>query len=367
MSERAPNNRATHTGSALRALAHEGVAVWIQGLSRRSLADGTLARLVAGGAVGGAVLSLRELGREAREGTAYRAQIGSLRARGVGAETALKALHRYDTRWACDVLAARFAATRGADGWVCAEADPRSGGDAPGLLAEARALAGAVARPNLLVSVPATAAGLAAASDCLAEGIGVDMTRLYAPGHYRDAVDAYFEGLGRTLEAGRPPTGSSVASFDVARMAKVLVGRPGTAAPPARPAQALARAAYLLYEESLGTPAWRRLRDAGARQQRLLWPDAGEADPAATVHLAEDLVAWNTVQAMSERTLDAVVRQGHPHGDTLSHRPADALERLAQSWATSADVERAATALAAAELRERARETEALIGDWRDL
>ncbi|MEO3973468.1 transaldolase family protein [Streptomyces sp. CAU 1734] len=353
-------------GSALVDLAHEGVSVWLDGVTRRSLVDGTLSRLVTRAPVTGALLPLRDLGREVREGTAYREQLDALGERGAGAEAALWALHRHDVRFACDVLAERFASTRGADGWVCAELDPRSADDVPGSLAGARALTDAVNRPNMLITVPGTAAGLHVVSGCLAQGIAVNISHLYSPRGYEDAADAYFEGLGRALAAGCPPARGSVASFDAARTEAALHERADTVVPRGASALALARAAYHLYEERLGTRDWRRLRGAGATPQRLLWPDAGETDRTAAVRRVEDLVAWNTVHTMSERTLDAVDRLGRPHGDTLSGESAAARAHLTELRSRGAGVEEVAAELSARELRERARDTAALVGSLRE-
>ncbi|MFE3603579.1 transaldolase family protein [Streptomyces sp. NPDC059142] len=324
--------------------------------------DGSLKRRVAEGQVSGAVLPLRELGREVRAGTVYREQIEGLGARGVGAEVALRTLHRHDVRWACDLLAARFASTQGEDGWVCAELDPRLADDAAGSLAEARALAGAVNLPNLLVTVPGTAAGMEVVSGCVAEGIGVNVSHLYSPRRYESAVDAYFEGLERALAAGRSMVRCSVASFGTARMDAALSERQGAVVPPGRSALALARAVYHLYEERLGTSGWRRLRSAGARPQRLLWPDAAEADRTVAARRVEDLVAWNTVQTMSARTLDAVAQHGRLRGDTLSGEAAGAREHLSEVRIGGVGIEELAVEVAATELRERAEDRAAVVG-----
>lgn len=350
------------SGSALAGLVYEGVSVWLDGVTRRSLVDGTLSRLVSQAPVTGVLLPLRDLGREVREGTAYREQLDALGERGVGAEVALWALHRHDVRLACDVLAQRFAATRGTDGWVCAELDPRSADDALGSLAGARALTDAVNRPNMLITVPGSAAGLRVVSGCLAQGMAVNVSHLYSPRRYEDAADAYFEGLGRALAAGCPPACGSVASFDAARTEAALHERADTVVPRGESALALARTVYHLYEGRLGTRDWRRLRSAGATPQRLLWPDAGETDRTAAVRRVEDMVAWNTIQSMSERTLDAVDRLGRLHGDTLSGEFVAAQRHLTELRIRGAGVEEVAAELVAMELRERAQDIVALIG-----
>ncbi|MFJ8001456.1 transaldolase family protein [Streptomyces sp. NPDC096310] len=354
------------SGSALSDLVQEGVCVWLDGVTRRELADGSLHRRVAEDQVTGAVLPLRELGREVREGSAYREQIDVLAERGVGAEVALRTLHRHDVRRACDILAARFASTHGEDGWVCAELDPRLADDAAGSLAEARALADAVNRPNLLITVAGTAAGMEVVSGCVAAGIGVNVSHLYSPRRYESAVDAYFEGLERALAAGRSVVRGSVASFGTARMDAALSARQGAAALPGRSALALARAVYHLYEERLGTSGWRRLRSAGARPQRLLWPDAGEADRTVAARRVEDLVAWNTVQTMSARTLDAVAQGGRLRGDTLSGEVAAAREHLSAVRISGVGVEEVAGEVAATELRGLAEDRAAVVESWRE-
>ncbi|WP_093802515.1 transaldolase family protein [Streptomyces sp. Wb2n-11] len=354
-------------------LVHEGVSVWLGGVSRRSLADGTLSLRTADGCVTGAVLSLREMGREVRDGTAYQEQIGLLAAQGVTADEAVRALHLYDARWACDVLRQSFTASRGADGWVCAELDPRFADDARASVAEARTVALAVNRPNLLITVPSTPAGMTVISDCVAEGIGVNAGHIYSVRRYGEVVEAYFEGMGRALAAGRAVTAClSVASFEAARMEAAVDGcldelEDAVAAPlRGRSALALARAAYQLYEERLGSGRWRKLRAAGARPQRLAWPGAGTPDPATAVRQVEELVAWNTVHTMSQPVLDAVARRGRLRGDTLSGESTASNELLTGLWLRGVSVDRTAEKLARAELRRSVRDRLDLVGSVRD-
>ncbi|MGI5403711.1 transaldolase family protein [Streptomyces sp. CA-135486] len=354
-------------------LVNEGVSVWLDGASRRSLADGTLSRRMTDAHVTGAVLSLRELGREVRDGTAYREQIDMLGTQGVTADEAVRALLFYDARWACDVLRPSFTATQGADGWVCAELDPRFADDARASVAEARAVALAVNRPNLLIAVPSTPAGMTVISDCVAEGIGVNARHIYSVRCYGEVIEAYFEGLERALTAGRAVTAfASVASFEAARMEAAvdlcLNGRePAVAAPlRGRSALALARAAYHLYEERLGSGRWRKLRAAGARPQRLVWPGADAPDPATTVRQVEELVAWSTVHAMSQPTLDAVARLGRLRGDTLSGESRASDELLTGLRLQDVSVDRTAVELARSELRGSVRDRLDLADSVRD-
>ncbi|WP_342593490.1 transaldolase family protein [Streptomyces inhibens] len=296
----------------------------------------------------GAVLSLQELAEEVRDGTAYQDQIELLGRRGIPLDEAIRALHLYDARWACDVLGSVFAATKSTDGWVSAELDPRFADDARAAIAEARAIVSAVNRPNLLVKVPGTPSGLKVVSDCVAEGIGVNATHISSVQRYGELIEAYFEGLERALASGRPLTASvSVASFEAARMGIMVDASldgpadEGTGRLRGRAALALARAAYDLYEERLGSDRWRKLRTSGARPQRLVWTGAdtagtggaaGTGDAPDTKHApvrhVEELVAWSTVHAMSQPTLTAVARWGRLSGDTLTGESSAADEVL---------------------------------------
>ncbi|GAA3194827.1 MULTISPECIES: transaldolase family protein [Streptomyces] len=350
-------------GSVLTDLGHEGVAVWLDGVGRRSLADGSLGRHAADACVTGAVLSRRELVREVRDGTAYEEQLALLRERGSGVAAAVRALHAYDVRWACDVLRPVFTATGGQDGWASAELDPRLADDAAASLAAARAVAQAVNRPNLLVKVPATAAGLQVLSDCVTEGIGVNAVHLYAVRRYGDVVEAYFDGLERAAAAGRAPGGASVASLGAARVEDAVEARldavPKAAAAPlrGRSAAALARAAYAVYESGLGTGRWRKLRSAKTRPQRLVWAAPPAPGPEATaVRRVEELVAWSTVHALPAGTLAAVARRGQLRGDTLSGASAEAEAVLSGLLRQGIDVGRIAEELAAADLQEAVRD-----------
>ncbi|WP_159028198.1 transaldolase family protein [Streptomyces gilvosporeus] len=359
----------SRVGTVLTDLVHEGVAVWLDGVNRQSLEDGSLRRRAMNACVSGAVLSLRELAREVQEGTAYQDQIDLLGERGVSAEEAVRALHSYDARWACDVLRPVFASTGEVDGWVSAELDPRLADDARASIAAARALALGVNRPNLLVKVPSTVSGLEVLSGCVAEGIGVDTGPLYSVQRYNEVVEAYFDGLERAFAAGRSPGGSSVASFSAARLEDAVDAQLDEAAEDAaavlrgRSAPALAQAAYTVYEDWLGTERWRQLRARGARPQRLVWLSATAPGPeAASVRRVEELVAWGTIHALPEPTLSAVDRLGRLRGDTLSGESDASDAVLSALRQQGINMEQLAEDLTATELREGVHDQLELIG-----
>lgn len=310
-------------GEVLRELLAEGVSPWLGGLCRSLLAPGRLGALVREAGVRGATSHPRALAADMARGTAYRQQLSHLACRSVPLDTAVQALCAYDLRSACDELRPVFASTRGRDGHVSMDLDPRLAYDTRATVAAAVALNRAACRPNALVKIPATDEGTAAVGDCLARGIGVHVTEIFSVRRYERVVDAYFDGLERALAAGRDLAAiSSVASLPVARLDAGIDARlrasgagtaePGTASP------AVARLVYRLYEERLGSDRWRILAAAHAHPQRLVWEVDTPGDPAPAVPYVAGLVAWGTVSVMSEATLEAVARRCRLQGDTLS-------------------------------------------------
>ncbi|MEU8548999.1 transaldolase family protein [Streptomyces roseoverticillatus] len=307
----------TSGGEVLRELLAEGVSPWLDGLRRSHLASGTLTRLVAAGRVRGATTDPAALAAEVAGGTPYAQQLSHLACRSVPLTTAVQALCAYDLRTACDELRPVFTATQRLDGHVSMDPVVHPGGCAGALADSAIALHRAACRPNALMKLPATDAGLAAAGECLARGIGVHVTGIFSLQRYEQVVEAWFAGLERARDAGLDLSViPSVAGLPVARLDAEIDGRlRGAVAVPelcGTAALAVARLVYQRYEEGLGSARWRVLASAGARPQRLMW-GVGSGVP-----YVESLVAWGTVSAMTSGTLEAVVERGRLRGDTLT-------------------------------------------------
>ena len=187
-----------------------------------------------------------------------------------------------------------------------------------------------VDRPNLLIKIPATLAGLPAITAVIAEGISVNVTLIFSVERHQAVIDAYLAGLEAAKEAGHDLSKiHSVASFFVSRVdteidkrlekigtdeALALRGRPGSPTPgwPTRPTRRCSSAAT----------ATSALKADGARVQRPLWASTGVKNPdySDTLYVTE-LVAPNTVNTMPEKTIDAVADHGVITGDTVSgHR-----------------------------------------------
>ncbi|MEU6867251.1 transaldolase family protein [Streptomyces sp. NPDC046876] len=230
-------------------------------------------------------------------------------------------------RRACDLLLPLFEASRGTVGHVSVPVAPRWAHDAPALLEAARSLHGAVGRPNALVRMPMTPAGLAVLADCLADGIGVHACLVFSDARYAEVLDAYVCGLERSLASGRPLGGAPmVASFPAGlfdREADSRLDELGVAVDhEVRGAAglAVARRMYRIREERLSGDWWRVLRANGAPQPRLLWSPADGGVGA--------LVGWNTALALSVETLEAAALEPALTGDTLLNAGAEASSAL---------------------------------------
>ena len=324
------------TPSPLDALAEAGVSIWLDDLSRERIESGNLQELIDGKGVVGVTTNPSIFQAALADGEAYTAQLEQLAEAGASVEDAVFALTTDDVRAACDIFMPLYEATDGVDGRVSIEVDPRMAHDTAATAEAARLLSAAVDRPNLLIKIPATVAGLPAISQTIAEGISVNVTLIFGLDRYRAVMNAFLTGLEQAREAGRDLHRiHSVASFFVSRVdtevdrrldeigtdeARALRGRAGIAN---------ARLAYHAYEEVFSTPRWRNLLDDGARPQRPLWASTGVKDPAYpdTMYVTE-LVAPGTVNTMPEKTLDAVIDHAEIVGDTVTGTHAEASKVL---------------------------------------
>jgi transaldolase len=223
-----------------------------------------------------------------------------------------------DVRAACDVFLGVYDASAGVDGLVSLEVAPTLAHDTAGTVHEAERLWQAVDRPNAMIKIPGTKAGLGAITHCLAAGINVNVTLLFAVERYAEVVEAFFAGISQRVDAGLPVQSiASVASFFVSRVdGKVdpILDRQ-TPNHPLRGKAAIANAcaAYRLFEWSLGRPQWDRLAKAGAQPQRPLWASTSTKDPCyADVYYVEALVAPRTVNTLPPETFAAYRDHGNP-------------------------------------------------------
>jgi transaldolase len=241
-------------------------------------------------------------------------------------EGVVRTLTSQDVRAACDVLRPVFDATAERDGFVSIEVDPGFAHDAERTVADARLLWWLVDRPNVLVKVPATVAGLTAVTACLAEGISVNVTLTFSQDRYDAVMAAFLDGLEAARAAGRDLSSiASVASFFVSRVDTAIdqrldaIGSTQAHALRGHAAIANARLAYERYEQVFSGERWRRLAAAGARPQRPLSASTGVKDPAySDTRYVDELLAPGTVNTMPEATLLAVADHGAVRGDRVT-------------------------------------------------
>jgi transaldolase len=314
-------------GGALAELTAAGVSVWLDDISRERLVSGNLAALMRDRHVAGVTSNPTIFAKALSKGSSYDEQISDLALRGVSVEEAGRAVTTYDIRWACDVLRPVYDATGGVDGRVSLEVDPRLAGDTDKTIAEARALWWLVDRPNMFIKIPATMAGLPAITECLAQGISINVTLIFSLERYGQVIDAFMAGMERAVQAGHDVSAmASVASFFVSRVDTEVDARldklstPEAAALRGKAAIANARLAYELFEQRFGEDSarWAALRAKGVKVQRPLWASTSTKDPAYpdTMYVVE-LVAPDTVNTMPEATIHAVADHGVLRGDTV--------------------------------------------------
>ena len=317
----------------LAALSAAGVSVWLDDLSRDRLQTGNLQELIDTKSVVGVTTNPSIFQAALSKGNAYDAQVKELAERGADVDATIRTVTTDDVRNACDVLAKQYELSDGVDGRVSIEVDPRLAHDTDKTILQAIELWKIVDRPNLLIKIPATMAGLPAITAVIAEGISVNVTLIFSVERHRLVMDAYLAGLEKAKEAGHDLAKiHSVASFFVSRVDTEIdkrleaIGGDEALALRGQAGVANARLAYAAYEEVfVGGSRFEPLKAEGARVQRPLWASTGVKNPdySDTLYVTE-LVAPNTVNTMPEKTIDAVADHGVITGDTVTGTAASA-------------------------------------------
>ncbi|MFC9455419.1 transaldolase [Streptomyces sp. NPDC056637] len=319
-------SNADSTVTPLKSLAGEGVSIWLDDLSRKRIESGNLADLIENSHVVGVTTNPSIFQAAIGSGEGYEEQLADLATRGVTVDEAVRMMTTADVRAAADILRPVYDATQGRDGRVSIEVDPRLAHDTAATVAEAKQLAWLVDRPNVMIKIPATKAGLPAITEVIGLGISVNVTLIFSLERYRAVMDAYLAGLEKAQAAGIDLAGiHSVASFFVSRVDAEIdkrldqVGTDEAKSLKGRAALANARLAYEAYEEVFASERATKLETAGANKQRPLWASTGVKDPAYKDTLyVDELVAPGTVNTMPEGTLKATADHGEITGDTVT-------------------------------------------------
>ncbi|CAN2193628.1 MipB Transaldolase [Candidatus Nanopelagicaceae bacterium] len=308
-------------------LANAGCSVWLDDLSRAKL-TGTDAhslppRIKNSGVVG--VTTNPAIFKSAiSDATEYASDIAALKGKSV--EEVITKLTTDDVRQACDLFADIYRNTKGVDGRVSIEVDPRSAHDTVATVTEGKALWQIVDRPNLLIKVPATLAGLPAITELIGAGISVNVTLIFSIERYVQVIEAFIAGIEVAAKNGNDLTQiHSVASFFISRLDTaidpLLKADGGDLANSLLGAAAIANAhlAYEQFEKQFASDRWQSLAAQGSNAQRPLWASTGVKDPAyEDTRYVLELVAPHTVNTMPQSTLDAVIDHGVFKGNTIA-------------------------------------------------
>ena len=314
------------TTSPTAQLSAAGVSIWLDDLSRERINSGGLDRLIAERNVVGVTTNPTIFASALAKGEAYDAQVATLAAAGTSVTDAVFEITTDDVAAASDIFRPIFDATAGFDGRVSIEVEPGLAHDAAGTIAQAKQLWAKVDRPNALIKIPATIAGLEAITETIAAGISVNVTLIFSLERYRAVINAYLTGLEKAKAAGIDlSTLHSVASFFVSRVDTEIdkqleaVGTPEALALKGKAGVANAQLAYQVYEQEFASERAAGLLAAGANKQRPLWASTGVKDPAVldTTYVAE-LVAADVVNTMPEKTLEATFDHGVIAGDSIT-------------------------------------------------
>ncbi|MCM6776707.1 transaldolase [Nocardia sp. CDC159] len=335
----------------LAALSAAGVSVWLDDLSRDRIRSGNLAELIDTRSVVGVTTNPTIFQGALSKGHAYDDQIKELAARGADVDAAIRTITTDDVRAACDVLAPVFEASKGVDGRVSIEVDPRLAFDADKTVAQAIELWKIVDRPNLFIKIPATEAGLPAITKVIAEGISVNVTLIFSVERYRSVMGAYLDGLRNARVAGHDLARiHSVASFFVSRVDSEIdkrleqIGTPAALELRGKAGIANARLAFAAYQDVFDggahTSTYDQLASSGGNRQRPLWASTGVKNPdyPDTMYITE-LVAPNTVNTLPEKTLEAFAEHGELRGDTVTGKAAEAQQVFDKLAAVGIDLD----------------------------
>jgi transaldolase / glucose-6-phosphate isomerase len=322
--------------NSLESLRDYGQAVWLDFLARRFIAEGGLKKLIRHDGLTG-VTSNPSIFEKAIAGSAdYDSSLKAAESQG---DLDIMALYErlaiQDIQHAADVLRPVYEATKRADGYVSLEVSPYLAMSTDATIVEARRLAKAVGRDNVMIKVPATKPGLPAIRQLIGEGINVNITLLFSQLVYEEVVEAYLAGLEHLVAHGGDPSKiASVASFFVSRIDVAVDKLIEARLRPVNDANqrdtlcrlrgkvaiANAKLAYQRYKRLFAGARWNKLRAKGARVQRLLWASTGTKNPAySDVLYVEELIAPDTVNTMPPATLDAFRDHGRARPSLEEH------------------------------------------------
>lgn len=329
----------TSSANPLRQLENFGQSVWLDYIRRQLLFSPEFRRLIEEDGLRGMTSNPTIFEKAIAGSSDYDEQFAELVRMQKSIEEIYEALTTDDIKRAADALRPLYDASDGGDGFVSYEVSPRLANDTGGTLAAARRYFELIGRPNLMVKVPATPAGLPAVEQLISEGRNINITLMFSVKHYVAVAEAYLRGLEKRAQAGLPLARiASVASVFVSRVETLadkrleekLKARPDEASAALRGTAAVANAKliYQRFKEIFGSDRFKQLQAKGARVQRPLWASTGTKNPAySDIKYVQELIGPNTVNTMPPATMDAFREHGQPRA-TLEQGVPEAAETV---------------------------------------
>ncbi|MEA2307003.1 MAG: transaldolase / glucose-6-phosphate isomerase [Solirubrobacteraceae bacterium] len=336
-------SQTVHVNERLAALVAAGTSPWLDQIRRSLTRGGELRRLIEEDCLRGETSNPAIFEKAILGSSDYDDQIQELAEAGGDARGIYRGIAVADVQDAADVLRTVYDETGGDDGYVSLEVDPDLAHDTDLTIAQAREYWAAVDRPNLMIKIPGTDAGVPAIEQAVFEGINVNVTLLFGVEAYSQVAEAFIRGLERRRDEGKSVDVHSVASFFVSRVDTEVDKRLDALGAPeelhGRAGLANARAAYQRFKQIFRGERFAALREAGAPVQRPLWASTGVKNPKYPATLYVDgLVAPDTVNTMPMDTLLAAAKEARIEGPTADQDPTPDLQALAAAGIDMDDV-----------------------------
>ncbi|MEA3325844.1 MAG: transaldolase [Chloroflexota bacterium] len=305
-------------------LLEKGQSVWYDNIERRLLENGEMAGMIERGEIRGVTSNPSIFMKAITKSTDYDKSLMPLKDPALSAEDVFFILAIEDIQAAADLFHNVYQESNGDDGLISLEVSPYIADDTEKTLMQAKDLWQRVNRPNLLVKIPGTKAGLPAFEEAIFAGVNVNITLIFSLERYREVMEAYLKGLERRVEAGLPlDTIAAVASFFISRIdvkvdkhLQAIIDSGGEQAEKAKDlmgkaAIANARLAYEAYKNVFNSDRFTMLREKGARPQRPLWASTSTKNPNyRDVLYVEELIGPETINTIPPHTLEAILDHG---------------------------------------------------------
>ncbi len=308
-------------------------SLWYDNIQRRLLENGELKAMIERGEIRGVTSNPTIFQNAIAKSSDYDSALIPLAWAGWDAERIFWQLAIEDIQQACDLFRPLYEETKGGDGYVSLEVNPYLANDTEGTIKQARELWERVNRPNLMVKIPATKAGIPAIRETIAAGINVNVTLIFSVARYIEAMEAYLSGLVDRVVLDLPVNHiTSVASFFVSRIdTKVDARLPEDSPLRGKAAIANAKIAYEAFENFFTSGRFHQLKTRfSARVQRPLWASTGTKNPKYSDTLyVDNLIGPDTVNTVPPATLEAFRDHGNP-SLTLTVGLEECKEQIAQ-------------------------------------